>query len=66
MAAKRKVFVHVRKDGNQVFFKGEAVESHDNIVRILDGDGEIVAIVFLAEGEGVGEYFKEPLTTDKT
>ena len=63
MAAKKR-FVHVRKDGNQVFFKGDTLELSDenpNVVKIqvhdADYDAETVGVVFLAESESVGEWF---------
>ena len=59
--SKLKLFVHVRKDGNQIFYKGDSlsVDVDERVVKIEKGDdAEIVAVVFLAESESVGEYFK--------
>ena len=68
MSEKLRKFVHVRADGNQIFYKGhklvtaEASEGEKGfIVEIIrlndDYDDVTVAVVRLAESESVGEYF---------
>jgi len=59
--AASKLFVHVKNNGNQIFYKGDNLEdsSYDNDVTIVKvtRNENLIAVIYLEPGESVGEYF---------
>jgi hypothetical protein len=63
MSEKLRKYVHVRQDGNSIYYKGSGLEidTESRLATITrtssDGDTATVAVIFLASSESVGEWF---------
>lgn len=55
--AGKKLYVHVKNNGNQVFYKGDSVENDGSNLISITHEGDTVAVICLADGESVGEWF---------